>query len=80
METIQQQSALRDAENLRNIDRSKYSHARFKTWCGVGQYHIYYRDSASPSGVLRAFTVYATPQNDEILASLRISPLSPTER
>lgn len=66
-----------DAQRLRDLTEPVFR-ARYSERWG-GQYHLYRRDETSPSGVMLITTVCATPEIDKILASKRISPLSPTE-
>jgi len=64
-------------EWLRNLAEPVFR-ARYSERWG-GQYHLYRRDTTSPTGVMLIGTVPATPAIDEVLRQKRISPLSPTE-
>ena len=65
-------------QRLLDLDFSIVSHARFDTRFG-GQYHIYRRDTTSPTGVMHVLTVPATPEFDAALTNKRIATMSPTE-
>ena len=65
-------------QKLLDLDFSIVSHARFDTRFG-GQYHIYRRDTTSPTGVMHVLTVPATPEFDAALTNKRIATMSPTE-
>lgn len=64
---------------LQALDASTVHHARFRTWCGAGQYHLYRLDHTSPSNFSLIGSVPAIPAVDAILRQKRISPISPTE-
>lgn len=65
---------------------AKFSHSRFREWCGAGCVYIYHRNPTSPSGVMLAVGCPAS-MFDPIYNALRAegligsgaSPLSPTE-
>jgi hypothetical protein len=63
-----------------SIDLNTVFRARFDPRFSPGHYHLYKRDTTSPSGVMLIGSVTATPEFDNILAKRNISPLSPTER
>jgi len=62
-------------EAIRGMDRSKMHHAR----CVRGTLHIYRRDPSSPSGVLLEISIESTPESEELLRSMGLAALSPTE-
>jgi hypothetical protein len=64
-------------EWLRNLDVSQVHHARLRT--GFNLYFFYKLDHTSPSCFSSIGCVKQTPAVDELLRTLRISPLSPTE-
>lgn len=64
----------------------KFSHSRFRRWCGVGIVYIYHRDATSPSGVLLVAgaeeSIFEAVYAEQIACGgIRSSaaPLSPTE-
>jgi hypothetical protein len=68
---------------LREMGPGAFQHARFRPTDSrggrEGYYHIYIRDTKSPTGVALFTSLEATPKTEEILRELRLSALSPTE-
>jgi predicted nucleic acid-binding Zn-ribbon protein len=66
-------------QELRNLDRRGLVHSRYREWCGKGIFYVYRRDPKSPSGVVLAHSIEATREAEDILRSMKLAPLSPTE-
>lgn len=66
-------------EWLRTVDPSTVHHARYRTWCGQGQYHLYRLDPTSPSNFMLIGSVPSTPEIEVLMRQMRLSALSPTE-
>lgn len=65
---------------LRSLPKYSVSHARFDPRFSPGSYHLYRRDTSSPSGFFLLGSVPATKEFDAVLREIAVSPLSPTER
>ncbi len=67
--------------SLKALDWSTVSHTRFRgnVSTGNGYISIYCRDHTSPTGVLQAMGIEATPEVERYLSASGASPLSPTE-
>ncbi len=64
------------------IKSERFSHARFKPFCGQDRVLVYHRDETSPSGVRLAHIneAYTAAEADKLLREIRnTSALSPTE-